>query len=199
MEQQGQEHDYAERAKEPKDRRVNGIDTDQLFATIDAVKADPAKGRCVFSGTTRWAHGTISDCKISHYELGGEVIPQNYTLRVDEPEALLGTDQAPNPQMMLFAAINSCVLNTFVVNAAARGIHLESVEMDIQGELDLRGFLGIDENVNPGYDELRIICRARGNATREQLQECLDAGTRYSPNFQNLSRPVKVRYELELA
>lgn len=198
MEQHDQQVGREERPETPEGNRINGIDTGQLFATIDAVKADATKARCAFSATTRWKHGTVSDCEVSRYELGGEVIPQSYTMRVDEPAALLGTDQAPNPQMMLFAAINSCVLNTFVVNAAARGIHLESVEMDIQGELDLRGFLGIDENVNPGYEELRIVCRARGDGTREQLQQCLDAGTRYSPNFQSMSRPVRVKYELEL-
>lgn len=194
-----QEVGRSERGATPEAKRVNGVDTGQLFATIDAVKADPSKARCAFFATTRWKHGTVSDCEVSRYELGGETIPQQYTMRVDEPAALLGTDQAPNPQMMLFAAINACVLNTFVVNASARGIHLESLELDLEGELDLRGFLAIDEHVNPGYDELRILFRVRADATREQLQQCLDAGTRYSPNFQSMSRPVHVKYELELS
>jgi uncharacterized OsmC-like protein len=140
----------------------------------------------------------VSETDINHYELGGEDIPQNYRIVVDEPSALLGTDSAPNPQMILYAALNTCVLNTFVVNAAARGIRIDRIEMETQGELDLRGFLGIDENVNPGYDELTIVFKVRGDGTREQLQECLDAGTRFSPNFQSLTKPVKVHYSLEL-
>ena len=177
--------------------QVNGIDTGQLFATIDAIKADPSKASCKFYATTEWCNGTVSDCHISRYQLGGEDIPQHYSIRIDEPSALLGTDTAPNPQMALFAAINSCVLNTMIVNAAARGIRIDSVEMELEGELDLRGFLGIDQSVNPGYDELTIRCRVKGDGTREQLQACLDAGTRYSPNFQSISKPVNVRYELE--
>jgi len=179
-------------------RKVNGVDTQQLFDTINAIKADPAKGSCKFFATTRWKQGTVSDCTISHYELGGQDIPQNYTLTVDEPAALLGANSAPNPQMVLFAALNSCVLNTFIINAAVRGLRIESLEFETQGELDLRGFLGIDDSVNPGYDELHIICRVKGQGSREELQKCLDAGTRYSPNFQSLTRKVSVKYSLEI-
>lgn len=182
----------------PEAKRINGIDTNQLFSTIEALKADPSKASCGFSATTRWKHGAVSECEISKYTLGGEEIPQRYSMTIDEPSALLGTDTAPNPQMVLFAAINACVLNTFIVNASARGITVESVEMDIDGELDLRGFLGIDKETNPGYDELSIVCRVRADATREQLEACLEAGTRYSPNFQSMSRPVNVKYRLEV-
>lgn len=178
---------------------INGVDTDRLFATIDALRADPSKASCKFFATTRWTYGTVSDCEISHYTLSGQDIPQRYHILADEPSGLLGTDTAPNPQMLLYAALNACVLDTFVINAAARGIHVESVEMELAGELDLRGFLGIDEDINPGYDELRIVCRVRADGSREALQACLDAGTRYSPNFQTVSRPVPVRYELEMA
>lgn len=182
----------------PEANRINGIDTSEVLAMIDAIKADPSKSSCAFSATTRWRHGTLSECEISKYVLGGEEIPQHYSIAVDEPSALLGTDSAPNPQMFLFAAINSCVLNSFVVNAAMKGIHVDSLEVGLDGNLDLRGFLGLDENINPGYDELRIVCRVKADATREQLQECLDAATHYSPNFQSLSRPVDVKYGLEL-
>ncbi len=76
MEQQDQQVGREERPETPEANRINGIDTSQLFATIDAVKADATKARCAFSATTRWKHGTVSDCEVSRYELGGEVIPQ---------------------------------------------------------------------------------------------------------------------------
>jgi uncharacterized OsmC-like protein len=181
-----------------KPRRLNDIDTQQLFDTIDALRADPSKAKCKFFATTRWKHGTVSETSVSRYELGGETIPQNYCISIDEPKELLGTDTAPNPQMALYAALNTCVLNTFIVNAAAKGLKVHSVEMDTEGELDLRGFLGIDESINPGYDELTIVCRVAGEGTQEQFQECLDAGTRYSPNFQSITKPVQVNYRLEM-
>jgi uncharacterized OsmC-like protein len=177
---------------------INGIDTDALFATIDAIKADPSKASCKFFAATEWRNGTVSNTKVSRYELGGQEIKEDYAIPADEPIALLGTDTAPNPQMLLYAALNSCVLNTFVVNAAAKGIRIDSLRFDLEGELDLRGFLGIDSSINPGYDELTLVCRVKGNGTKEQYQECLEAGTRYSPNFQSISRAVAVNYRLEM-
>jgi len=180
-------------------QKLNGIDRDALFSTIEAIKADPSKASCKFYSRSTWQNGTVSSCKISRYTLGGADIPQDHTLMADEPAALLGTDSAPNPQMLLYAALSSCVLNTFVVSASARGIAIEELTFDLEGELDLRGFLGIDETINPGYDELTLVCRVRGNGTREQYQACLDAGTRYSPNFQSLTKPVNVKYRLDMA
>ena len=178
--------------------KVNGIDTQALFDAIDDIKEDPSKAHCQFFATTHWKKGAVTDTKIDHYELGGEDIPMDFTITVDEREELVGTNTAPNPQMILYAALNTCVLNTFVVNASARGIRLESVEIDTRGELDLRGFLGIDENVNPGYEELTFVCRVKADASEEQLRECLEAGTRYSPNFQSISKAVKINYDLEI-
>lgn len=177
----------------------NGVDTQALFQTIDAIKQEPGKASCKFFATTHWHHGTVSDTKITHYELSGEDIPQDYTMTVDEPSGLLGTDAAPNPQMMLFAALNTCVLNTFIVNAAAKGIRVDSVQIDTRGELDLRGFLAIDKSVNAGYDTINFVFRVSGDGTPEQFQECLEAGTRYSPNYQTITKAVKVNYNLEVS
>ncbi|MBD3317840.1 MAG: OsmC family peroxiredoxin [Chitinivibrionales bacterium] len=176
----------------------NGVDTHALVDTIEAIKADPKKASCTFFATTSWKKGTVSDTKITHYDLGGEVIPQDFTMTVDEPMELLGADTAPNPQMLLFTALNTCVLNTFIVNASAKGIRVESVEIETRGELDLRGFLAIDKMVNPGYNELNFVFRIKGDGTQEQFRECLEAGTRYSPNFQTITRAVKVNYDLEI-
>ena len=192
-------HTKAAKPSKRKTKTINGIDTGALHDTIEALKAEPEKASCQFFSTTRWSEGTVSDTKITRYRLGGEDIPQDYTITTDEPADLLGTDVAPNPQMYLYTALATCVLNTFVVNASARGIRLHSVEIDLEGELNLHGFLGIDESVNPGYDELTLVCRVSGDATREQLQECLEAGTRFSPNFQSITKPVEVKYRLEMA
>lgn len=198
MEPTTSEESTRESSQTTSDDEVNGIDTHALFETIDTIKGDPALASCKFFAATKWNGGTTSDCTISRYQLSGEDIPEDFTMSIDEPIALLGTDAAPNPQMYLFAALASCVLNTFVINAAARKIRLDSLEIDVEGELDLRGFLGIDESVNAGYNELTLVCRVTGDGTREQYEQCLEAGTRYSPNFQSISRPVAIHYRVEM-
>lgn len=184
--------------EQPQQEKINGIDVQAVFDLIESIKQDTSKASCKFFATTNWESGTLSSTDISHYEMGGEDIPQDYSIRIDEPVELAGAGKAPNPQMVLYAALNTCVLNTFVVNASAQGLKLESVRMETEGELDLRGFLGIDENVNPGYDELTFVCHVKGEGTKEQFEECLKAGTRYSPNFQTITKPVNVNYRLEL-
>ena len=196
MDETGQ-HTHEPMMQPTRDEKVNGIDVEALHDAIDAIKADPSMASCKFFAGTQWRHGMASQTKISHYELGGETIPQQYTIAVDEPSALLGSDTAPNPQMLLFAALNTCVLNTFVANAAANGVRLDSVEIDLEGELDLRGFLGIDDSVNPGYNEVTMVCRVQGDGTDEEYEKCLEAGTKHSPNFQNISRKVKINYRIE--
>ena len=192
------EEPHKQRTRTSTQGKINGVDTDALSATIDAIRVDPSKASCKFFAATEWRNGTVSNTKVSRYELGGQEIKEDYTIPADEPIALLGTDTAPNPQMLLYAALNSCVLNTFVVNAAAKGIRIDSLRFDLEGDLDLRGFLGIDGSINPGYDELTLVCRVKGNGTKEQYQQCLEAGTRYSPNFQSISRAVAVNYRLEM-
>src|SRR5215471_12638720 len=191
------EEPHEQRTRKSTQEKTNGIDTDALSATIDAIRADPSKASCKFFAATEWRNGTVSNTKVSRYELGGQEIKEDYTIPADEPIALLGTDTAPNPQMLLYAALNSCVLNTFVVNAAAKGIRIDSVKLELEGELDLRGFLAIDASINPGYNELTLVCKVKGSGTKQQYAECLEAGTKYSPNFQSITRGVPIRYRLD--
>jgi uncharacterized OsmC-like protein len=93
-------------------------------------------------------------------------------------------------------AMNACILNTYVIAAAMKGIRLEKVEMETEGELDLRGFLGLDKSVIPGYKELKYKVRLKGNGTREQYEEVHKAVIATSPNYYNMSHAIKLNTEL---
>jgi uncharacterized OsmC-like protein len=95
-------------------------------------------------------------------------------------------------------AMNACIINTYVIAAAMKGIRLEKVEMETEGELDLRGFLGIDKNVIPGYKELKYKVRLKGNGTREQYEEVHRTVVATSPNYYNISHAIKLNTELIL-
>jgi uncharacterized OsmC-like protein len=117
---------------------------------------------------------------------------------VDEPHELLGQNSAPNPQEMLMTALNACITVGYVAGAAVKGITLEKVEIDTAGELDLRGFLGIDPDVPPGYETLRYTVRLKGNGTPEQYREIHETVIRTSPNYFNVSRPIRIDAKLEV-
>ena len=92
--------------------------------------------------------------------------------------------------------MNACMLVGYVAGAAVRGIELESVSIEADAKLDLRGFLGIDENVAPGYETIDAVVRIRGNGTPEQFEEIHETVKKTSPNYFNIVHPIKLDAKL---
>ena len=177
--------------------RVNGLDTQALQEAVDAISAEPNKGASTFRARTTWNGRLRTTSTIDDWFLGGERIPQSYSIDIDEPSELLGEDSAPNPQMVLQAAMNACMLNTFVAAASVMGVELRSVEFESRGDIDLRGFLGIDESIPAGYRRLDVTIRVEGDGTPEQYDKMLELVRRQSPNYHTISNPVELRLEIE--
>src|SRR5213075_2910453 len=134
--------------------RVNGLDLEALGQTVAAIEADPAKALVAFDVTTRWTGQTRTETTVDGYTLGGERIGRQHKIVADEPCELLGGDSAPNPQELLMAAFNACISVGYVAGAALKGINLESLEIRTRGQLDLRGFLGLSDQIAPGYEHV---------------------------------------------
>jgi uncharacterized OsmC-like protein len=175
---------------------VNGIDVDALQGVVEEIKADPAKAMVEFRVTSNWKGQTRSEATVESYKLAGERIDRKFKMMVDEPFELLGENTAPNPQEYLMTALNACVMVGYVAGAAIRGIRLESLELVTEGALDLRGFLGIDPTVKPGYDRIRYTVRIKGNGTAEQFREIHETVLKTSPNYFNVSQKVAIDADL---
>ena len=134
---------------------VNGIDVDALHGVIEDVKKDPAKGIVEFKVKTNWKGQTRSQTSVDSYKLDGNEIKRRFTIDADEPLELLGENTAANPQELLMAALNACITVGYVAGAAVHGIALTKLEIETTGQLDLRGFLGLDPNVKAGYESLQ--------------------------------------------
>ena len=169
---------------------VNGINVDDLFALIEGVKREPAKGKTNWHVTTTWQGQARSRAEIESYEIGGEKVPRRFSIDIDEPRELGGSNSFANPQDHLIAALNACMTVGYVAQCAVRGIVLESLAIETDGEIDLRGFLGIDPSVPSGYENLNYTVRIKGSGTNEQFAEVHQAVMATSPNFYNMSRPV---------
>lgn len=183
-------------AKQP--NKVNGVDVDALRGVIEEVKQDPEKGIVGFRVTSRWQGQTRSEATVDSFRIGGQEVKRHFKIAIDEPLELLGENTAPNPQELLMTALNACITVGYVAGAAVKGIALERVEIETSGELDLRGFLGIDPNVKPGYDSLRYVVRIKGNGTAEQFEEIHRNVIKTSPNYFNISQPVRLDGELRV-
>ena len=172
---------------------VNGINVDDLFALIESVKREPAKGKTHWHVATTWQGQARSRAEVESFEIGGERIPRRFSIDIDEPRELGGSNSFANPQDHLIAALNACMTVGYVAQCAVRGITLESLAIETDGEIDLRGFLGIDPAVPQGYENLSYTVRIKGSGTREQFAEVHEAVMATSPNFYNVSRPVALK------
>ena len=130
---------------------VNGIDLEAVEEMVASIRTNARCGTAGFRVKTQWKGQTRSESTVESFTCAGEPIPRSFTIAADEPKALLGTDTAPNPQELLLSAVNACMMVGYVAQAAIRGIILDECRIETEGELDLRGFLGLDDDVPPGY------------------------------------------------
>ena len=177
---------------------INGIDLDALRAVAQDIEREPAKGIVEFRVKSQWQGQTRSRTKVESYSIGGQRVARTFAIDIDEPFELLGENTAPNPQEMLMSALNACVTVGYVAGAALRGITLTRLEIETRGELDLRGFLGIDASVRPGYETIHYVVRIAGNGTPAQFREIHETVMKTSPNYFNITQPIAIDAELRL-
>ncbi|MHC4407644.1 MAG: OsmC family protein [Planctomycetota bacterium] len=176
--------------------RINGIDVDALQGAIAAIRENPAAGQSRWAIRSEWVGGTRTDHHVEGSEIGGQATNRRFTLRVDEPLELCGSDEYPNPQEYLLSALNGCMMVGYAAVAALMGIQLDRLEVEVSGNIDLRGFLGIDEEVACGYESLQQTVRVSADVPNEQLEQLHAAVLRTSPNFFNVTRAIPTRSEL---
>ena len=187
-----------ELAKE-KQRFVNGVNVDALFGTIDAVKETPAIAEFKFRADNKWVKGGHNRTTIKEFYGAQEVHPheKSFHLDADEPPLLLGEDKGPNPVEYVLKGLAACVTTTIVYHAAAKGIEIKGIESRLEGDLDLRGFLGLSDDVPVGYKSIRIYFKIDADVSDEEKEELIRMGERYSPVFNTISDATPVSAQLD--
>ena len=180
----------------------NGIDVGQLRSTIEAIEEDPQLGSFTFRASSQWQDGTYNVGEIGKFVHGGqedESRTSGFRLEGDEPPVLLGTNRAPNAVELLLQALGFCYAVGYVANAAARGIDVTAMDYDVEGDVDVRSFLGL-EGPRAGFTEIRVTGRVTSpNASDEQLQDLCRYVQDTSPVRDCLANPVPVSTSLEIA
>lgn len=124
---------------------------------------------------------------------------RDHRITVDEPPALGGTDRGPNPVELVLAALGTCQEITYRAFAAALGISLDSVSVELTGDIDLRGFFAVDPAVRPGYQRVHGTVKLRSpGATPEQLQRLREAVNAHCPVLDILANPVPVALDIDI-
>src|SRR5262245_46237995 len=181
-------------------KSVNGVDVEGLFKSIDAIKAMPNLGIFRFTLNNQWIDAGLNRSSIQNfYGTGQEHTSrkQPFILDSDEPAVLLGKDKGPSPVEYLLHAVAACVTSSIVYHAAARGIELKSIESRLDGEIDVRGFLGLDDNVPRGYKKITMKFKIEADIPTAQLEEIVNIGKTHSPVYNTLTRGVQVDVQLD--
>ena len=176
---------------------INGLDVKAIQEAVEAIRVDPAAGASNFQVTSAWSGGARSTSR-SAITLGGEAIERNFAIEIDEPAELFGTNSNANPQEYLLAAVNACMIATFVAACAVQGVTLSSLELTTNGDIDLRGFLAIDGNVAPGYESLQYTFRVDGDGTTEQFNEIARWVQATSPNYFKMAKAIRMNASIEV-
>ncbi len=178
--------------------RENGIDLSVLKETVSAIQKDPDLGKCKFRARNKWVDANHNCTTISGFYAAKQEMPhkQKFELHADEPPILAGADEGANPVEHLLNALAGCVTTSMVAHAAVQGIHIESLESELEGDIDLRGFLGLAPEVPKGYTNIRVKFKVKTDPDNLRKLKKLAS---FSPVYNTLTNGTKVDIDIEPA
>lgn len=175
---------------------VNGIHMETLQGTVHAIEQEPDLGQCKFRARNTWLGGNHNRTTITGFYGAKQEIAhkQQFELHADEPPILAGSDEGANPVEHLLNALAACVTTSMVAHAAVRGIHIEELESELEGDIDLRGFLGLANDVPKGFTDIRVKFKVKADVDN---MERLKRLTAYSPVLNTITQGAKVDIQVE--
>jgi uncharacterized OsmC-like protein len=177
---------------------MNGLDTKQMYETIEALKGDPSLAQFEFRASNKWISGGANASTIQGFYGAGQEDSSRteaFEFTNGEPPVLLGANEGANPVEFLLHALAGCVTTTFVLHAAARGIRIEELSTELVGDIDVQGLLALDDSVAPGYRNITIKMDVKADCSDEELDALIEFTHGHSPVCNTVCRPVPVKLE----
>jgi uncharacterized OsmC-like protein len=179
--------------------RFNDVNLEEIKKVDALVRQNPALGKCGLYAKSTWQRGTKAQVSIGPITAGGNVMTaptRRFTLTVDEPSFLGGVDNAPQPVEVLLAALAGCVTAGIATNAEMFGVPIDSMEIDLEADVDVRGMLGHDKSVRNGATDIRYTVTIQSPASEEQVRRVKETIDRKSPVRDTLANPVNITSKL---
>lgn len=182
-------------------RSRNGVNVEALFATLDAVRAQPDIARFQFRSAHRWVSGTHNQGTIHGFYGAGQELQHQRETRIDadHPAVLVGADNGPTPAELLLNALGACLMSGLANIAAARGIDLDEVTATVEGDINVLGILGLDDEVRNGYEAIRVVFHVKGDAEAAKLAEVVQQSRKRSAVFDVVTNGVPVSVDVATA
>ncbi len=177
------------------DTILNGVNVTKLGQTIEAVKQQPEIAQFKFRARNQWDTGGHNVATVDTFYGTCQEMEHKapFVMHADEPPVLLGEDKGANPVEFVLAGLSGCMTTTLSYHAAGRGLKIEDISSEFEGDIDLQGLLGTDPNVRSGYREIRVKFKVKGDADEATIQELV----RKSPVYDTLANPVNIKIEVE--
>jgi uncharacterized OsmC-like protein len=173
----------------------NGVNVTKLSQTIEAVKQQPEIAAFKFRARNKWDTGGHNVATVDTFYGTCQEMEhkQPFVMHADEPPVLLGEDNGANPVEYVLAGLSGCMTTTLAYHAAGRGLNIEEISSEFEGDIDLQGMLDLDPKVRSGYREIRVKFKVKGDLDEMTAMELV----RKSPVYDTLANPVKIRIEIE--
>ncbi len=170
----------------------NGLPIAALSEFVNEVRESPEEAVMDYGINITWESGTRGHVEAKPMCIGGHMVSRKFSWKADEPRQLMGTNHGANPQELLLSGLGACMMVSFLAGASAKGIQIETLELDFDASLDLRGFMGIDANSAVGFPQIDYTLKVTGDATAEAFDELHQASVAHSPNAQTMLNQVKL-------
>ena len=178
-----------------KNNGFNGVNTQVLNTVFESMRNHPEMAQATFSVKSAWNGGFSVTSTSKGFRIGGQNIERNteYRTQHDFPDQLSGEGRGPTVCESCMGSLAACLTQTIVAHATSRGIQIDSIDIDVEGDVDLRGFTGISNDVRPGAQQFRVNMNIKSNnASKEQINELYEIGKRFSPAFDTLTNGTSV-------
>jgi uncharacterized OsmC-like protein len=191
--------DMAKEMAQEKEKFVNGINVNQLVGTIDNIGENPEIARFKFRATNQWVAGTHNQATVKDFfgALKEDSSRDPMVFEIDEPPVLCGTNLGVNPVEFLLVALSGCLTTSMIAHAAARGIEIRKVESRYEGDLDVRGFLGMSDDVPVAYQKIGVYFNIDADIPEDRKEELVEMAKKYSPVYNSITKPISVSVQLD--
>lgn len=174
----------------------NGVDVDYVMDVIDQVKGNSDIAKFQFRAANQWIDGGYNRSTVKEFYGAckeDETRTEPFVMEADEPAILGSNDKGPNPVEFVLHGLAACLTTTMAYHAAVRGIPIEAISSKLEGDLDLRGFLGLSEDVRKGYHHVRVTMIVKSDASADQLREL----AMFSPVYDMISNSLPVELTVQ--
>jgi uncharacterized OsmC-like protein len=174
---------------------LNGVDVAALGETLRALHQEPKLGAFQFRASNRWIGGGLNRSTVGDFYGAGmeRARAKPFSLTADEPPVLIGGDQGANPVEFVLHALAACLTTTMVYHAAARGIAIGAISSELEGDIDVRGFMGLADNVRKGYSKVRVKMTVESGAPATTLETL----AKFSPVYDIVSNSLPVEISVK--